>query len=232
MAALAKLFLFALSCIGFWLCAAASAQAQLMVDPVILDFDRPDLTRQDMIVGNVGLRPQYLEISAAQILNPGAHPEAYLESPDPDQVGLLVAPRRIVLQPGEEKVVRVILLDQEIETDRAWRVHFKPVIGEVVTDGPVAIPLIAVKALVFARPSDPNPRLVGRRVGQMLEVSNLGNTNAVLFGGLQCPPEDSACIAIPGQRLWPGMVWSTQLPQDAPVSFQIRAANEDRKIEF
>lgn len=219
-------------CLGVWLCLTAPAQAQMTVDPVILDFDRPDVTRQDMIVGNVGLRPQYLEISAARILNPGAQPETYLESPDPEQVGLLVAPRRIVLQPGEEKVVRVILLDQEIETDRAWRVHFKPVIGDVVTDGPVAIPLIAVKALVFARPSDPAPRLVGTRKGQTLEVSNLGNTNAVLFAGEQCPPAESGCTSIPGQRLWPGMRWTAHLPQDAPVSFQVRDANDDRSIQF
>lgn len=227
------LCLAALLCLAvLMLSAFAPAYAQMTVDPVILAFDRPDLKRQDMLVGNVGLRPLYLEVSAARILEPASVTETYLTSPDPDAVGLLVAPRRIVLQPGEEKTVRVILLEQEIETDQAWRVHFKPVIGEVITDNPVAIPLIAVKALVFARPSDASAKIIGKREGRALMLSNIGNTNAVVSNGVQCAGADADCQSVRGKRLWPGMVWATKLPLDAPVSFQVEDAGPDRSIDF
>ncbi|MEO0608504.1 MAG: hypothetical protein AAFY82_09760 [Pseudomonadota bacterium] len=211
---------------------AAPMQAQMTVDPVILAFDRPDLKRQDMLVGNVGLRPLYLEVSAARILEPAAVGETYLTSPNPDEVGLLVAPRRIVLQPGEEKTVRVIRLDQDFKTDQAWRVQFKPVIGDVITDTPVAIPLIAVKALVFARPGGATAKIIGQREGRALLLANVGNTNAVISNGVQCAAPGIDCQAVSGKRLWPGMVWSTRLPLDAPVSFQVKDAGPDRSIEF
>ena len=204
----------------------------MTVDPVILGFDRPDLKRQDMVVGNLSLRPLYLEVSAARIMEPAAETETYLERPGPDEVGLLVAPRRVVLQPGEEKVVRVILLDHDIETDKAWRVHFKPVIGEVVTDSPVAVPLVGVKALVYARPDDAKANIISQRDGEALMLTNTGNTNAILTGGTQCARSDTDCKSLRGTRLWPGMVWTTRLPKDAPGSFLVESVGADDQIEF
>jgi P pilus assembly chaperone PapD len=220
--------------IGLILVAAAMAlpaTAQLTANPAILSFQGTENTRKDIKVTNTSSRPQYLRISAARILEPGAQPEEYFESPNPEEVGLLVAPRRIALQPGEERVIRVILLEDEVETDKAWRVHIEPTIGDIETDRSVAVTLLAFKALVFARPPEPVTNLVGGRDGQTLTLTNQGNSNVVLFDGQQCLDPD-ACQRVTGKRLWPGSVWTTELPEDAPVSFKLRDAGIERTVEY
>jgi P pilus assembly chaperone PapD len=208
------------------------AAAQLTANPAIMSFNGTENTRQDIKIGNTSSRTQYLKISAARILEPGVNPETYFESPDPDEVGLLVAPRRIALQPGEERIVRVILLEDEIETDKAWRVHIQPTIGDIEADRNVAVTLLAFKALVFARPDNPTTEIVGGRDGKTLTLTNVGTSNVVLFNGEQCPGNDEPCQRVTGKRLWPGLEWTTELPADAPVTFELRDTGEDRSIKF
>lgn len=211
---------------------AGLAEANLTAVPVIMEFAPEGSDRQDITVGNVSNRVQYLEVSAQHILNPGEGPEEYFESPNPEEVGLLVAPRRVVLQPGEEKVVRVILLDQDLETDKAWRVYFKPVIGDIETDKSVAVTLVAIKALVMARPDNAYSEVTGTRDGKTLTLTNHGNSNVVLFEGQQCPDTADECISVTGKRLWPGKPWTTELPEDAPVTFKLRDTGDERSVTF
>ncbi|MFN3212119.1 MAG: hypothetical protein ACE37M_03365 [Henriciella sp.] len=207
------------------------AAAQLTANPAILSFQGTEDKRKDIRIGNTSSRIQYLEISAARITEPGAHPEEYFTSADPQEVGLLVAPRRIALKPGEERVIRVILLDEDIESDKAWRVNIEPTIGDIETDRSVAVTLLAFKALVFARPNAPTTDLVGDRDGQTLTVTNTGNSNVVLFEGQQCAAPDD-CQRVTGKRLWPGMEWTTDLPGEGPVSFKTRDMGAERTVEF
>lgn len=208
------------------------AQANLTAVPVIMSFESDGADRQDITVGNVSSRVQYLEVSAQQITNLGEGAEEYFESPNPEEVGLLVAPRRVVLQPGEEKVVRVILLDHDLDRDKAWRVYFKPVIGDIETDKSVAVTLVAIKALVFARPDHAHSDVVGTRDGQTLTLTNQGNTNVVLYDGAQCLGAAVECTPVVGKRLWPGKSWTTELPEDAPVTFKLRDTGDERTVTF
>lgn len=207
------------------------ALADLNVSPIILAFEEDGQRRKDIQIENTGARTQYLEIQAEQIIEPGEFPETYRTSPIPEQVGLLVAPRRVVLRPGEQKLIRVIRLGKEIETDHAWRVNITPVIGEVETSTRVAIAMVGVKALVFARPEAAFTEIVGGRDGNRLLLTNLGTTNALLHSGEQCLTEQ-ACRRIPGKRLWPGMTWETTLPYDAPARFFIEDDRAERQLEF
>ena len=207
------------------------AAAQLTANPAILSFQGTDNTRKDIKVGNTSSRVQYLDISAARITEPGAHPEEYYESPIPEEVGLLVAPRRIALQPGEERVIRVIMLEKELDRDNARRVQIKPTIGEIAADTSVAVTLLGFKALVFARPEEPSTDLVGGRDGQTLTLTNTGNSNVVLFDGQQCAAAED-CQRITAKRLWPGMEWTTELPGEGPVTFKLRDTGEERTVEF
>lgn len=224
---LRALIVIALAALGI-----AQACAQLSVNPAIMAFEGAENTRQDIKVANTSDRTQYLQISAARILEPGTYPETYFESPDPKNVGLLVAPRRIALKPGEERVVRIILLDTEIQTDKAWRVHIEPTIGDIESDRSVAITLLAFKALVIARPEKPITEIVSARDGRTLTLTNTGNSNVILFDGEQCAGGDEPCQRVNGKRLWPGLEWTTELPADAPVTFKLRDAGDDRSMEF
>lgn len=218
--------------IVFAIFCAAQTSAQLSVNPAILSFEGSENKRQDIKVANTSARTQYLQISAARIHEPGTYPETYFESPDPDEVGLLVAPRRIALKPGEERVVRVILLESDLKTDKAWRVHIEPTIGNIEADQSVAVTLLAFKALVIARPETPMTEIVSERDGRTLSLTNIGNSNVILFDGKQCADGDTPCQHVTGKRLWPGLEWTTELPADAPVTFKLRDTGEDRSMEF
>lgn len=209
----------------------APADAHLSLSPIVISFEAGAEKRKDFLLENTGERPQYLEVQAQRILNLGASPELYETSPIPDAVGLLVAPRRLVLQPGEQKRIRVILLEDPPKTDLAWRVEIVPVIGEVGSSIPVALTMVGYKALVFARPNDPIVEIVGDRVGQRVSVTNAGTSNGLLHSGEQCSPP-RPCVRVPGKRLWPGMTWQTQLPNDAPVTFTLTGPRGDRAITF
>ncbi|MEL6693047.1 MAG: hypothetical protein AAFQ12_08425 [Pseudomonadota bacterium] len=218
--------------LAYFVLGSGHATGQLSVDPAIVMFEESQDTRKDIKIRNTGTRVQYLNISAARIIEPGIYPETYFESPDPEQVGLLVAPRRIALQPNEERVVRVILLENVQENDKAWRVHIEPTIGDVQADKSVAITLLAFKALIIARPEYPTADLVGERNGRKLTLVNRGNSNLVLSDGQQCPADNTPCQPVRGKRLWPGLEWTTELPIDAPVTFSARGFGEAQTVEF
>ncbi len=216
----------------FWaMTLVAPASADLSMSPIVIAFDADTQKRKDFLLENTGERTQYLEVQAHRILDLGSFPEIYESSPVPEEVGLLVAPRRVVLQPGEQKRIRVILLEDPRETDLAWRVEVSPVIGEVESDVPVALTMVGYKALVFARPAEPIVDLVGERVGETVTVRNNGTTNGLLHSGEQCGPPQS-CTRVPGKRLWPGMTWQTRLPKDAPVTFTLSDPSGDQLLSF
>ena len=216
-----------LLCIGW----AESASAQLSVSPIILAFENTDQRRADMTVSNSGDRPEYLEISARTILAPGQFPEPLLSSPHPEEIGLLVAPRQMILQPGERRLIRVILLDEPLEKDKAWRVLITPVVGEIDSDIPAAAIRVGYEALVYARPEKPTVELVAKKDGPHLSIINNGNTNALLHSGEQCLSE-AACLPLGGTRLWPGMQWETDLPSSASVRFTVEDHEGEREIAF
>lgn len=210
---------------------SGAAFAQLSVEPIILAFDQADHRRADIVVSNSGERPEYLEISARTILAPGEFPEELISSPHPEEVGLLVAPRQMILHPGERRLIRVILLDQAVETDKAWRVVISPVVGEIESDVPAAAIRIAYEALVYMRPAAPVVDLVAKRDGAVLKVTNTGNTNALLHSGQQCLSPD-LCTQLVGKRIWPGMHWETELSAPTSVSFTVLDHEGERTIEF
>lgn len=159
------------------------AFANLSVSPSVLAFEEDGQRRKDIQVENTSGRTQYLEVRAEQIIEPGVYPEAYKTSHVPEEVGLLVAPRLLVLRPGEQKLIRVIRLAGASNADRAWRVNIIPVVGEVETNDPVAIALVGVRALVFARPKNPTTEIISARDGRTLTLINTGTTNALLHSG-------------------------------------------------
>lgn len=199
--------------------------------PIIVELRADGPGRADILLGNTGQRTQYLDIQALKILEPGTSPERHFHSPDPAEVGLLVAPRRLVLQPDEEKLIRVVLLQAGITSDTAWRVRIKPVIGKIESTGSVAVTSIGYDALVFARPAAPVTTLTSRRDGKRLTIQNTGNTNTLLHSGKQCG-EEAQCDAVTGKRLWPGNSWTIELPNSGEVSFVERGPGEKRPVIF
>lgn len=212
--------------------AASLAFANLSANPIIVEFTDGQAERQDIKVKNDGERTQYVEITPFRITAPGEADEHLVTDPDPAKVGLLVAPRRMTLNPGEEKVIRVIRLPERVTADRAWRVEIKPLAGEIQGTKSGAVVQLGYRALVFVRPAAPRATIEGRRNGTHLVLRNTGNTNATLARGKQCPPGGAACVDLGGRRLWPGASWDITLPATGPVTFGVFGPNGETPATF
>ncbi len=212
---------------------ARPAFADLSASPIIMIFNGDAEKRQDITVSNSGKYVKYLEVSAHRILNPGEHPENLENESDPAKVGLLVAPRRLVLKPGEQKVIRVIRIGPAANKDKAWRVHIRPAKSEIEADRSAIMTQLAYKALVIARPSEATASMEAMRSGKSLTIKNTGNSNILLHSGKQCALEDgTTCNKITAKRIWPGASWSQELPYDTPVEFQTLGPSGEGTANF
>jgi Mat/Ecp fimbriae periplasmic chaperone len=197
------------------------AQAGLSVAPVIVDFQPGDPPRADLELFNDGEETLYVVIEPAMIEDPGDAAEKRVQNPDPQALGLLATPNRLVLEPGQRKFVRIATLSPPGETDRIYRVTVKPVVGGVKSSETGLKILIGYDLLVIQRPAKPNAPIVATRSGATLTLRNGGNTNAELFQGQQCDPQHH-CTTLPGHRIYAGASWSVPIQPALPVDYAVK----------
>lgn len=200
--------------------AGAPAWGTISVDPPVTQIAFAENARADVLVTNNGEARAFVVVKPARIDNPGTAAEARLESADPSDVGLLAAPRRLVLEPGASQVVRLAILDADPAREQVFRVLFDQVVGGVEGAGDVGVGvavLISFDALVLARPDSPAPDLHIERVEDQVRIANRGNASAMLFDGEACRAD--ACRPLQIARLYPG----------ADVAYDV-AADEQARI--
>ena len=94
---------------GLALAMPAPASAEMVLSQVIVDLEPNEAPRDDIEVSNTGSERMYVLAEPFEILNPGTKEESRVDARDPLAAGLLVSPQRIVLAPGERRVIRVAL---------------------------------------------------------------------------------------------------------------------------
>jgi P pilus assembly chaperone PapD len=202
---------------------ASSARADLALSKVVVDFASARPTRDDIEISNSGNDILYVGVEPSEIVNPGRPDERRVADPNPRQLGLLVSPNRLVLGPGERKVVRLSLLDRPNDRDRIYRVTVKPVIGEIVATQSALKVVVGYDVLVIARPQNARPLLKVARNGSTVEFRNVGNTNALLFNGQQCNEQGTDCAELPSKRIYAGNAWQFELPTTGQGKFMIES---------
>jgi len=205
--------------------AVGEAFASMRVVPAIMTFEDGKKNRKDFKVSNTSQRTQYLDITAFRIPKPGVFPEDLQTHPDPEKVGLLVAPRKIILRPGETKLIRTILLEQNIKNDQAWRVSIKPVIGDITAKSNGTLVNVAFNALVIGRPTAPNPDVKGHWEDRTLVLHNSGNSYSKVIEGQQCVP-DVACKDVKPKRIWPGESHHIEFPHKGHVKIKFENSEQ------
>jgi P pilus assembly chaperone PapD len=200
-----------------------SARAEMALSKVVVDFTSVRPARDDVEITNTGDEILYVSIEPAEIVNPGRPEERRVASPNPTELGLLVSPNRLVLGPGERKVVRLSLLERPADRDRIYRVTVKPVIGEIVARQSGLKLVVGYDVLVIARPENARARLEVSRSGNAVELRNTGNTNALLFNGRQCAGEEADCTELPSKRIYAGNTWQLQLPATGQARFMMES---------
>lgn len=213
-------------------CTASAAQAEMVLSQVIVDLNADKAPRDDIEVWNSGTERMYVQAEPFEIAAAGTDKEQRIAATDPEASGILVSPQRLVLAPGERRLVRIALLAERPASDRVYRVAIKPVVGEVTADTNAVKVLVGYDVLVIVRPETRSGDVVADRQGNTLILHNEGNTSQEIFQGRQCDASGNDCRALPAKRLYPGAAWEQTLPFDTPVSYKTAIANQIRERRF
>ncbi len=198
--------------------------AEMTLNQSIIHFEPGKPSRQDVVVENSDDKPLYINITPYSILNPGTDQQSRKKVINPKKSGLLVSPNKLVVPPKGRKLIRFLNLKPKRDQEGIYRVAIEPVAGELVAKKTGLKILIGYEVLVLAQPIHPDPKLVAKRKGRTLKLSNEGHTNIHLLNGKQCPPQSTNaenCSSLRTGRLYPGNEWTISLPHDEPVQYQL-----------
>lgn len=216
--------LIAASALSMLLAAVGPARAQLAVDRLWVDLDSAREPRGDVLVRNDSADRYYITVQVSEIENPGEAEEKRITNADPEAVGLLVTPNRMIMEPGSQRSIRLVSLNPELTKDRVYRILISPSVGDLQTEaapeggrGMAVKILTAFEVLVIARPVGSRAQIVAERLPNEIVIRNMGATNALLYDGFVCNKGDrdtGKCTSIPVNRLYAGEVM--HVPITAP----------------
>lgn len=208
--------------IALWPMLCSPSQARLGVSPVIVDFQPEQPKSSDIELFNDGTERVYVVVEPSEIKRAGTAAERRDQVPDPKLLGLLAAPSRLILEPGQRKYLRIVMLNDPADSDRIYRVTVKPVTGEIEASTTGVKILVGYDVLVIQRPTQPKAEIRGSRSANSLTLSNDGNTNAELFQGRECDAAKLHCRDLPGHRLYAGASWTVPINANDRVEYSIK----------
>lgn len=210
----------------------SSASADIVLSELIVELQPGKHSREDVEIWNKDENRVYVSVEPAEIVNPGQPGQSRREEPDPEKLGLLVAPARMILEPGQRKLVRIADLRIDSSRERVYRVTVKPVAGPLSSPTSGLKVLVGYDVLVLVRPGEAHPEVTGRRNGNQLHVHNRGNVSVELIQGRQCDSASQNCYDLPGKRLYAGADWSESLPTTGPAEYSVRSPAGQSRIKF
>lgn len=198
---------------------SATARAEMVLSQVIVDLLPGKPLRDDIEVWNSSDERMYVSADPFRILAPGTPQEQRTPLRLADDVSLLVSPRRLVLEPGERRIIRIAAVDRP-QMDAVYRLAIRPVAGIVASDADALKVFVGYDALVLVRPDEVQDNLQSSRFGRTLRLRNEGNTSQELFDGRQCDASGKDCLKLPSKRLYAQSEWTQELPFDTPVFYK------------
>lgn len=203
----------------------ATTHAQIALDRLIVELPARVGATADVEVRNQGDGTAYIVVEPTEVVAPGSPDERRRTVTDPEALGLLAAPSRLVLEPGARRIVRLARLDPPGADQRVWRVGIRPVTGETTADTSAVQVLVGYGVLVLGRPQDPRAEVRAERREGALVLVNIGNADALLFDGRHCDAGGERCVELPPRRLYPGNRWRLELRWDTPAIFSVEGPN-------
>ncbi|HJR82857.1 MAG TPA: fimbria/pilus periplasmic chaperone [Sphingomicrobium sp.] len=210
--------------------AATPAWADLVLSDLIVELAPGKQVRRDVEVWNNSPERAFVSVDPREVVNPGLQSQSIRQDPDPERLGLLASPRRMILEPGQRKLLRIASLSSDETREHVYRVMVKPVVADVQSDDSGLKVMVGYDVLVLVRPVQPVFNVTGARSGRRLTFTNSGNTSVEIVDGRQCRDGRAQCSDLPGKRLYPGVTWSVDLPLDLPAGYTLKSAGRtDRK---
>ena len=211
---------------------AEPATAELMVSQLIVEFKPGAARASDIEIVNNSPERAYVQVEPREILNPGSPAERPLTLADPRELGLLVSPTRLILEPQQRRTLRIAAIGAPGGEERVYRVTVKPVTGEVSSSESGLKLMIGYDLLVLQRPTAIKKELKAARNGRELIFTNDGNASVELSEGKQCDGEGRDCQSLPGKRLYAGATWKQMLPRAMGGEYRVRSGDGWSTVKF
>lgn len=221
-----------LAAMGAFLSWAAPARADLVLSELIVELQPAKQVRDDVEIWNNSPERSYVAIEPREIIDPALPSQSDRKDPDPQKLGLLVSPARMILEPGQRKLLRIAMLSPDPGKEHVYRVTVKPVVGGIKSNDTGLKVLIGYDVLVLVRPAQPNPRVTAIRRGRKLTFSNSGNVSVEIVDGQQCASAQVKCSQLSGKRLYPGASWTVELPSDLPAQFVLKSPGRTDRTTY
>ncbi len=173
-----------------------------------------------------------MSVEPREIIDAGLASEKPFQSPDPEQLGVLVSPTRLVIEPRQRRRLRIAAVGPGPSRERVYRVTVKPVTGEVTGSETGLKLLVGYDLLVLVRGPGGKPRLDVSRSAGSLTIANRGQASVELAEGKQCDASGNNCRTLPGKRLYAGVTWHQALPLSSPGEYRIRSADGWSTVKF
>jgi Mat/Ecp fimbriae periplasmic chaperone len=210
----------------------APASAEIVLSKVIIDLHPGRPQYDDIEVSNEGPERMYVVAEPAEIQDPGKPEQRRVPALDPEQSGLLVTPQRLVLEPGQRRVVRISAVGARGSSDRVYRVAIKPVSGALSAEQSALKVFVGYDALVIYRPSDILGAITARRDGRRLTLTNRSNTAQEIFDGKQCDVGGANCRTLAANRIHAGASLEQEVPFDTPVEYHVSNGRRVEKVAY
>jgi P pilus assembly chaperone PapD len=208
----------------------APARAELVLSELIVELQPGKHVRDDIEIWNNSPERSFVAIEPREIVNPSLPSQSVRQDPDPAKLGLLVSPARMILEPGQRKLIRIATLGGSADREHVYRVTVKPVLGEIQSDDSGLKIVVGYDVLVLVRPAQPVANVTASRAGKALSFSNSGNVSVEIIDGRQCDGPRGKCTPLPGKRLYPGASWTVDLPADASAEYVLKSpGHSDRR---
>ena len=209
-----------------------AARAEMVLSKVIVDLQPGQRSSEDIEVWNDGSDTLYVAAEPYQIREPGTVAQHREPARDPGASGILVSPQRLVLEPGQRRIVRVAAVLPNAERDRIWRVTIKPVAGPLSSAGDALKLYVGYDVLVLQRPAAVNGEIEASRSGNTLRLANRTNTAWEVFDGRQCDAAGVNCRSLPATRLYAGADWEVPLPYATDVEYKVTDGRKTQTRRF
>lgn len=200
-----------------------AAYAQIALSDLVVELHPGKDSRQDVEVVNNGSDRAFVAIEPAEIVNPGMPGETRRSDPNPEKLGLLVSPSRMILEAGQRKLVRFADIQAPTDRERVYRVTVKPVVGQIATEQSGLKLLIGYDVLVLVKPDQPRADVTFTRSADAGTFRNDGNVSVELGGGRQCDSAGKSCSELPGKRLYAGAQWTVPLKPGMHPEFDVKS---------
>ncbi|MGZ8998673.1 MAG: hypothetical protein ACXW2T_07455, partial [Allosphingosinicella sp.] len=151
---------------------------------------------------------------------------------DPESLGMLITPSRMILEPGQRRLLRVAAISSGRDKERIYRVTVRPVAGGISAEQTALKILIGFDVLVIIRPNAPIEKISSVRDTAHLTIRNEGNTATEIFDGRRCDSAGKNCTDIPGKRLYAGASWQQNAAAGDVIEYSVKTVGGTIRRRF